>query len=53
MIIERAVEMKKNLCPCVIGFQKAFNTEKHEKMIEMLQDIGTDEKDMRIIRNLY
>ena len=40
MLIERAIEMQKDLYLCYIDFQKAFDTVKHEKMMEMLQDIG-------------
>ena len=53
MIIERALEVQKYLYICYIDFQKAFDTVKHEKMMEILEEIGLDRKDLRVIRNLY
>ena len=53
MIIERAIEMQKDLYLCYIDFQKAFDTVKHGKMMEILEEIGLDGKDRRVIRNLY
>uniref|UniRef100_A0A8D8L8K4 Craniofacial development protein 2 n=1 Tax=Cacopsylla melanoneura TaxID=428564 RepID=A0A8D8L8K4_9HEMI len=38
---------------CFIDFEKAFDRIKHDKLIEILEDIGIDDKDVRIIRNLY
>ena len=49
MITERAIEMQKDLYLCYIDFQKAFDTVKHERVMEMLQDIGIDGKEMRMI----
>ena len=53
MIIERAIEVQKDLYLCYIDFQKAFDTVEHGKMMEMLEEIGLDGKDTRLIRNLY
>uniref|UniRef100_A0A8D8UNP4 Craniofacial development protein 2 n=1 Tax=Cacopsylla melanoneura TaxID=428564 RepID=A0A8D8UNP4_9HEMI len=38
---------------CFIDFEKAFDRIKHDKMIDILEDIGLNEKDIRIIKNLY
>lgn len=38
---------------CFIDFERAFDTVIHEIVIEMLEEIGLDQKDMRIIANLY
>ena len=43
-MIERAIDIQKVLYLCFIIFQKAFDTVKHERMMEMLQDTGLDEK---------
>ena len=38
---------------CFVDFQKAFDTVKHEQMIEMLGEVGVDSKDLRLITILY
>jgi hypothetical protein len=34
---------------CFIEFRKAFDTVKHDKMIEILGSFGVDKRDIRII----
>ena len=53
MILERALEMQKDIYLCYIDFAKAFDRVKHEDMIEMLEEINIDGKDKRMIMNLY
>ena len=53
MILERALEMQKKIYLCYVDFEKAFDTVDHQQMIKMLKDINIDEKDVRIISNLY
>ena len=53
MIIERAVEMQRNVYLCFVDFQKAFDTVEHEQLMALLQRIGIDGKDLRLIVNLY
>ena len=50
---QRAIEMKKDLFLCFINYKKAFDKVKHKEMICMLDQIGIDDKDLRIIQNLY
>ena len=50
MIIERSIEVLKDLYLCYVDFQKAYDMVKHEQMMEMLTDIGIDR---RMIVNLY
>ncbi|XP_060527658.1 uncharacterized protein LOC132702847 [Cylas formicarius] len=38
---------------CFIDYQKAFDNVQHNKLIEILKEIGLGEKDLRIIANLY
>ena len=52
-IIERSLEVGQDLYFCFIDYTKAFDTVKHEEIMNMLQDINVDGKDLRIIRNLY
>ena len=53
MIAERSIEMQKDLYVCFIDYTKAFDKVKHKELIDMLQQIGVDGKDLRLIRNLY
>ena len=53
MIAERAIEMQKDVYVCFIDYTKAFDKVKHKDLIDMLQQIGLDGKDLRLIRNLY
>ena len=53
MLSERAIEVQHNLNLCFIDFEKAFDRVKHKDLIKMLQNIGVDGKDLRLIRNLY
>ena len=53
MIIERAIEVQKNLFMCFIDYQKAFDTVKHEELLALLSSLDIGRKDLRIIRNLY
>ena len=50
---QRAIELKKDLFLCFIDYKKAFDKVKHNEMICMLDQIGIDDKDFRIIQNLY
>ncbi|KAI5707314.1 hypothetical protein M8J77_000030 [Diaphorina citri] len=38
---------------CFIDFEKAFDKLKHDKLIEILENIGLEEKDIRLIKTLY
>ena len=53
MLSERAIEMQRDLFICFIDYEKAFDRVRHEDLIEMLQRIGLDGKDLRLITNLY
>ena len=53
MILERSIEVQKETYLCFVDFQKAFDTVKHNQLIEMLLDLQVDGKDIRMITNLY
>lgn len=53
VMAERCLDMRKDLYVCFVDYEKAFDRIKHEKIIEELNRIGLDGKDIRIIRNLY
>ena len=46
---QRAIKMKKDLFLCFIDYKKAFDNVKHNEMICMLDQIGIDDKGLRII----
>ena len=51
-ILEKYLECNRDVFICFIGFEKAFDRVKHEKMIECLSNIGIDGEDLRIVGNL-
>ena len=53
MIIEKSIEKQKDLYICYIDYVKAFDCVKHDKLMELLQNVEIGGKDLRLIRNLY
>lgn len=53
MLIERCIQMQKDLYLCFIDYSKAFDKVKHQHLFNILQDLDIDGKDLRIIRNIY
>lgn len=51
-ICERAIEVNKDLYLCFIDFTKAFDRVRHTKLLNMLQNLDLDGKDIRMVRNL-
>ena len=52
-IDERAILMKKDLYVCFIHYAKAFNSVKHMELMNMLERLDIDGKDLRILQSLY
>lgn len=52
-VIERAIEKQKDLYLCFIDFEKAFDTVKHDYLIETLKRYGVDGRDLRLLTQLY
>ena len=52
-IIERYVKCGKNIYFCFIEYEKAFDIVKHEKIIECMENLDIDGKDLNMIRNMY
>src|SRR5437899_6207226 len=52
-ICERSIEVNIDLYLCFIDFTKAFDRVRHTKLLNMLQDLDLDGKDIRLVRNLY
>ena len=52
-IIDRILEVHKDLYVCFIDYTKAFDRVRHEEIITILQQLNIDGKDLRIIKNIY
>ena len=53
LVIEESIEVQQGLYLCGMEFSKALDTVKHERRIQMLQDINIDGKDLQLIKNMY
>ena len=52
-IIEKAREFQKNIYFCFIDYAKAFDCVDHNKLWEILKEIGTPDQLTCLLRNLY
>ena len=52
-IIEKATEFKKNIYFCFIDYTKAFACVNHNKLWEILQEMGIPDHLTCLLRNLY
>ena len=53
MLLERSIEVKKDICLCFIDYSKAFEKVRHDDLIAILMGLNIDAKELRILRNLY
>ena len=53
MLMERAIEKQKDIYMCFIDFEKAFDTVRHELLMERLKSVGVDAADLRVLCNLF
>ena len=53
MLSERCIQHQQNLYVCFIDYKKAFDRVRHDRLLKMLKNIGIDDKDYRIIKNLF
>ena len=52
-LVERNLEYNQDVFACFVDFEKAFDRVNWEKLTEILEKIGIDWRDRRLIRNLY
>ncbi|GFN99673.1 serine/threonine-protein phosphatase 6 regulatory ankyrin repeat subunit b [Plakobranchus ocellatus] len=52
-LIERALEVQKDVYLCFIDYTKAFDRVRHDEIIKQLTQLKIDGKDFRIIKNMY
>ena len=53
MLMERCIEVQKDLFIGFIDYSKAFDKVRHDELFNILEGLDIDGKDLRIIRNLY
>ena len=53
IIAQKNIQIQNDLFACFIDYSKAFDRIHHLRLIECLEKIGIDGKDIRIIGNLY
>ena len=53
MLSERAIQMQQTIYLCFTDWKKAFDSVNHEKLFQLLNKIGIDSKDLRLIQTLY
>ena len=53
MVCERSLECGNNVYICFVDFEKAFDRVNWEKMMKVLQSIGVDWRNRRMISELY
>ncbi|KAL1458712.1 hypothetical protein WDU94_008838 [Cyamophila willieti] len=53
ILFQRSRDVNCNVFACLIDYKKAFDRVKHEKMVDILEKIGIDAKDLNLITNLY
>lgn len=53
VLFQRCRDVNCDIYVCFVDYQKAFDRVKHDELLSLLEDIGIDDKDLRIIKNLY
>lgn len=53
LLVQKCYDQRQDVFICFIDYQRAFDNVKHEPLMERLQEIGVDGKDIRIIKELY
>lgn len=53
VLFQRTRDVNQNTYACFIDYQMVFDNVKHDKLIEILDKVGVDKGDLRIISNLY
>lgn len=53
LLLQKCRDQRKDVFACFIDYEKAFDRIQHDKLIDILQGVGIDDRDIRIIKNLY
>ena len=52
-LMERSIEVQKDLYFCFIDYSKAFDKVRHSDLFDILAGLHIDGEDLRVLRNLY
>lgn len=52
-LVQNCMDVRKDVFLCFVDYEKAFDKVKHEKLMEVLQKLDIDGKDIQCIQNLY
>ena len=52
-IAERAIEMQRDLYVCFIDYTKVFDKVRHKNLMQILNNLDLDGKDLRLIHKIY
>ena len=52
-LVQRSVEKQKDVYTCFIDYSKAFDTVKHDSLVELQQSLDVDYADTQLLTNLY
>ena len=52
-LVERMIKKQKDVYVCFIDYRKAFDSVKHEPLIELVQSLDIDPQDVNLLANLY
>ena len=52
-IAKRMIQVQKPLFVCFIDYSKAYDKVHHDKLFDIVQELGIDRKNLRFLRNLY
>ena len=53
MLAERCLDVQKEIFICFVDYEKAFDKVRHEILMNILNSLMLDGRDLRIIKNLY
>lgn len=53
LLAERYLEVQRKLYVCFVDYRKAFDRIKHDKLVQILHEIGLEGREITIIRNIY
>ena len=53
LITEKYLERQKDIYACFIDYSKAFDTVKHQELLQCLKPTDIEENDIALIANLY
>lgn len=53
VLFQRCRDVNCDVYICFIDYQKAFDRVRHDVLMSILENIGLDDRDLRVIRNIY